>query len=455
MYVNNATTHWDPTKHLYFLSVPRLPTEIAERAIDSIGNAIASHYNDTRECRALYGMLFNCALTCKAWRPRSYFNLYHWLRLDDIERRIDASQRHSHPGGLIETLRTRPELLMAVRALASYQYSASEAAPVMLLVRLPMLQALRLIDCNDTIQHKFFFKNMSSLANKLTMLTLRGMKIDVGDFRRLLHILPRLSFLEVNYDLIKPSTFTQYRTLRPLPTCLLRSLIITFREDGYGDSEPGAVATLYDALAQVQSSISRLVTLRILISSKWDVQALQLIRQASSMLEMNVSTLSHLILTLGGFDAYYRTGALSTLVIPVDTLCLDKLQSLDLVSMKVDGRILSHLTQILSATASTALEDISIYVSAFTNLNNPDTVYIWQAFDGTLNSEHFPRLRKVSILCNLLEASIGELLPRCLERGILVVYSSHNNVNFSDTSQQRFSRGIQLADSYYCQYLLL
>lgn len=106
--------------------------------------------------------LVACALTCSKWRPRSQYNLFQEVYLQDSEAFIQ----------IMETFEAKPEFAGYVREL---KISAMDYAPLALVLGSPLLKNCQRLQFNTDIYWDFFPPNyvqkflVPSLTNMLNM----------------------------------------------------------------------------------------------------------------------------------------------------------------------------------------------------------------------------------------------------------------------------------------------
>lgn len=104
----------------------RLPIEVCERVIDE---CFDFDWPDRETLRA-------CALTCSDWLPRSRYNLYHELRIQDSEA----------AGSIVDTFTARPELAEHVRVICMLCYY--HYVPCTQVLSLPSLKKCQRLEMN-------------------------------------------------------------------------------------------------------------------------------------------------------------------------------------------------------------------------------------------------------------------------------------------------------------------
>lgn len=105
----------------------RLPIEVCERIIDECSDF------DWIDCP---NTLRACALTCSQWLPRSQYNLYHELGLEDSEA----------AGSIVDTFTARPELAEHVRVIGIWPSDCY--VPLTQLLSLPSLKKCQRLEMN-------------------------------------------------------------------------------------------------------------------------------------------------------------------------------------------------------------------------------------------------------------------------------------------------------------------
>lgn len=139
-----------PTTVLTSTQSSVFPTEIYEQIIDSVYNNPYHHLpiaspEEMAFLKLITSTLYNSALTCRAWLPRSQYCLYRSIRLGPQF----STHRHEVFRRLTRSLLACPRTSDHIHMLAIQGSSASEVAletsfPLVMASRLPSLRALTL-----------------------------------------------------------------------------------------------------------------------------------------------------------------------------------------------------------------------------------------------------------------------------------------------------------------------
>ncbi|CAL1699590.1 unnamed protein product [Somion occarium] len=227
---------------------PIFPIEIAEYIIDQLGIDLlfiftSGEFGEFDHHASLCLSLRNCALTCKAWRPRSYYYLYRQIWLDSR---------------VVDVLRKNVELCKSVHRLI-FLGSLTPVRGLLPLTgpgKLSSIRALSFVGCTDMVQHKYFPMAFMPFSHTITVLTLLGMSLNGRDYHRILCALPSLACLTTKYDIpdVSPPNQTGVKGLKA-PKCRLKCLAIHI--------SPGKPERLCGFLTSIPCCISALESLLI------------------------------------------------------------------------------------------------------------------------------------------------------------------------------------------------
>lgn len=174
------------------IMVSIFPTEIYEHIIDAVGHSWKPHRT-----------LRSCALTCRAWLPRSRMNIFRSMSFasvgaEGIHKFSQILDNAPHLQLLVEEVKVS----MSDHPLGARPQTreAIEILPIILWGKLPVLRALRLSAINRNTAplalHRLFFPCLSQFST-ITTLTLYHVTYSrFGDFAQMLRALRNLRNLE-------------------------------------------------------------------------------------------------------------------------------------------------------------------------------------------------------------------------------------------------------------------
>ncbi|PIL25464.1 hypothetical protein GSI_13354 [Ganoderma sinense ZZ0214-1] len=172
-----------------------LPIDVYEHIMDCVHSSCL----EEDEVRTMQMTLYSCALTCRAWHPRSRFLLYQSLMVYSYRvyaRNQDAVRRLAH------TITLSPFIADLVQHVTVYEVSPSRSGiastlPLLLVNRLPKLRTMT-IQYTCLLVNAAFCHSMASFPALTTVTLSYVMLASVTAFRRLLAALPRLYDLRLD-----------------------------------------------------------------------------------------------------------------------------------------------------------------------------------------------------------------------------------------------------------------
>ncbi|CAL1698710.1 unnamed protein product [Somion occarium] len=389
-----------------------LPIEILEQLLDHYGDMLVYNHNPTLPDNRLqyYEILKSRALTCKALLPRSRYNLYRSVILEN---------RHKH---FIETLKGSPHLARYIRVLHIVSYKLSKPPSIFFCLagRLPHIHALEIAVAEDIFLHKHLHMALSSFST-ITMLTL-CIRIGVPEIQRLLHTLYNLRYLELLVPPIVPADSSAYQKTCHAPRCRLTSFVTTLRmvtqpaipdigiHRRIMDPHPGWLP-LYYSFLQTPELFSSLKRFYIEIMS-WAGETERNAEVSSLLFSAAHSSLEEAFIY---FHEPENTG-LTRLVSLHDNTNLRRLGLF--LDNAFDEEVVGLVPLLLTISSSILREIVLFGWDGFKRVQSST----WALLDEALCDSRFDALTSIQVIEDVEDQNplpAVERLPRCASRGLI------------------------------------
>ncbi|CAL1710316.1 unnamed protein product [Somion occarium] len=363
-----------------------LPIELCERIIDICALAPLASTGQAFErfkSRAItpqrpsvrFDLLRACALTCRGWRPRSQYHLFH-----DIHIRTKADLT-----SLVSILRCNLKIRNCIKFLR-LELDSPSAAFLLLQGQMPNLQELQVFAYTG---HVFTISlHASSFAALKTFAHIKKLRLSEAysnstglSLIRLLSLLPNLTHLQVD-TMDEGSVTSPPRPTFYMPPFQLKSLII-----GTCDKPLGTLAMLLAWLLKRPSAIDSLQTLWLDLGIPCDEEILE-DGEVHKMLPYTGSSLQELGISHHSWSSDEKTQCIPN---NLNLSCMQKLQCLHF--MGIMPQEMESICRLLSTMTHPSLKRLNIEIYS----NDDEQNISWAKLDEVLSSKVFQGLQTMNI----------------------------------------------------------